>query len=79
MVYLGPVTTLSPSATNKLRAGYSPEHDMPVSKQVTDTQPVAPISERRRGDRRRQQRTPMMEMRSGDRRRRGRGKIDVKV
>lgn len=79
MVYLGPVTTLSPSATNKLRAGYSPEHDMPVNKQVSDTQPVAPVPERRRGDRRRRPRKPMVEMRSGDRRRRGRGKIDIEV
>lgn len=77
MVYLGPVTTLSPSATNKLRAGYSPEHDMPVSKQVTDTQRVTPVPERRRGDRRRHSRKPMVEMRSGDRRRRRR--IDIEV
>lgn len=77
MVYLGPVNNYSPSLVNKLKAGYSPEHDMPVSKQVSNTQPVSPVPERRRGDRRRNRRKPMVEMRSEDRRRRRR--IDIKV
>ncbi|MDQ2075451.1 hypothetical protein [Marinimicrobium sp. ABcell2] len=78
MVYIGPTTTLSPSATNKLRSGYSPEHDMPVGKQVSDTQPVPPVPERRKGDRRRQQRKPVLDLRSGDRRR-SRRRIDIEV
>lgn len=77
MVYLGPVNNFSPSTVNRLKSGYSPEHDMPVSKQVSNTQPVPPTPDRRRGDRRRHRRKPMVEMRSEDRRRRRR--IDIEV
>src|SRR5690625_6222262 len=37
MTYIGPTTSLSPSATNRLRAGYSPEHDMPVGRSEEHT------------------------------------------
>lgn len=78
MTYIGPTTSLSPSATNRLRAGYSPEHDMPVGKQVLDTQPLPPIYERRRGERRQKKRHPVLDLRIGDRRR-TRHQIDIEV
>lgn len=78
MTYIGPTTTLSPSATNRLRAGYSPEHDMPVGKQVSDTQPVPTVNERRRGERRQKKRKPALDLRTSDRRR-TRRQIDIEV
>src|SRR5690625_5266885 len=78
MTYIGPTTSLSPSATNRLRAGYSPEHDMPVGKQVSDTQPLPTIYERRRAERRKTQRHPVLDLRIGDRRR-TRPRIDIEV
>lgn len=78
MTYIGPTTSLSPSATNRLRAGYSPEHDMPVGKQVSDTQPLPPVYERRRGERRQKKRHPVLDLRIGDRRR-TRHQIDIEV
>lgn len=78
MTYIGPTTSLSPSATNRLRAGYSPEHDMPVGKQVSDTQPLPPVYERRQGERRQKKRHPVLDLRIGDRRR-TRPQIDIEV
>lgn len=78
MVYLGPINTLSLTAKTKAVSGYSPEQDMPVSKQVDSTVRIAPLVDRRKAhDRRREQRDTTVETRAGDRRKKPR--IDVSV
>ncbi|WP_341938461.1 hypothetical protein [Marinimicrobium sp. C2-29] len=77
MTYIGPTSTLPPSARTKINTTRAHDQTLPVSEQVFDTTPVAPIRERRRADRRRHRRKPLVEMRSEDRRQRR--KIDIEV
>lgn len=80
MVYIGPVNTFSLTAKTKAVSGYSPEQDMPISKQVDSTIKIAPVVDRRKAqDRRKQQRNTPLETRAGDRRSAKRPKIDVTV
>lgn len=80
MVYIGPVNTLSLTAKTRATSGYSPEQDMPVSKQVDSTMRVAPEHERRRQNRRQERRDPMIDTRqSKDRRRAAQPKVDISV
>ena len=68
MTYIGPTSTLPPSARTKINTTHARDQTMPVSEQVPDTTAVAPIRERRRSERRRRNRQPMIDLRSGDRR-----------
>lgn len=77
MTYIGPTSTLPPSARTKINTTRARDETMPVSEQVLDTTPTAPIRERRAGDRRQRNFRPLMELRAGDRRRRR--KIDIEV
>lgn len=77
MTYVGPTSTLPPSARTKINTTQARDQTLPVNEQVLDTTPVPPIRERRRTDRRKHNRKPLVEMRSGDRRRRRR--IDIEV
>lgn len=77
MTYIGPTSTLPPAAREKINTTRAKDQTMPVSEQVLDTTPVAPIRERRRGDRRKRNIKPLVDLRSGDRRRRR--KIDIEV
>jgi len=80
MVYIAPVNTLSLTAKTRAVSGYSPEHDMPVSKQVDSTVRVAPEHDRLRQDRRKEQRAPVLETRQGrDRRRSSHPRVDISV
>lgn len=80
MVYIGPVNTLSLTAKTRATSGYSPEQDMPVSKQVDSTVRVAPEHERRHKERRKERRDPMIDTRqSKDRRRARRPGVDISV
>lgn len=78
MSYVGPTNTLPPSARTKINTTPARDQTMPVSEQVPDATPVAPIRERRRGDRRKQNRPPLVDLRGGEDRRR-RKKIDIEV
>lgn len=79
MVYIGPVNTLSLTAKTKAVSGYSPEHDMPVSKQVDSTTRIGPTVERRKSnDRRKEKRGNLVETRAGKDRRKA-PRIDVSV
>jgi len=82
MSYLGPVSTLSPSATTPVVV------DVPAKGRTTPVAPLAdathsasaPRFDRRKGDRRRENRTPLVDTREGtDRRRSGRRQIDISV
>ena len=79
MVYLGPITRLTPITKPKPATGYEPDRDIVVGKQLPEHLP--PVVERRRGDRRKQRGDAMLETRTGkDRRRtRPRSKIDIEV
>lgn len=77
MSYVGPISTLPPSARTKINTTQARDQTMPVTEQVPDATKVTPTRERRRGDRRRQARKTMVDMRSGDRRRRRRVDIEV--
>lgn len=77
MTYIGPTSTLPPSARTKINTTRARDETMPVSEQVLDTTHTAPIRERRSGDRRQRNFRPLVDMRSGDRR--WRRKIDIEV
>lgn len=77
MTYIGPTSTLPPSARTKINTTHARDQTMPVSEQVPDTTAVAPIRERRRGERRKRGRQPLVDLRGGDRR--SRRHIDVEV
>lgn len=77
MTYIGPTSTLPPAARTKINTTRAYDQTLPVEEQVLDTTPVAPIRERRRGDRRRRNVKPLVDMRTGDRRKRR--KIDIEV
>jgi len=77
MTYIGPTSTLPPSARTKINTTQARDQTMPVSEQVPDTTAVAPIRERRRGGRRRRDRQPLIDLRAGERR--SRRRIDVEV
>ncbi len=77
MTYIGPTSTLPPSARTKINTTRAKDETLPVSEQVFDTTPTTPIRERRWTDRRRRDIKPLVDMRSGDRRRRR--KIDIEV
>lgn len=80
MVYIGPVNTLSLTAKTRAKSGYSPEQDMPVSKQVDSTVKITPDYDRRHQDRRKERRDPMLDTRnSKDRRRARQPKVDISV
>lgn len=77
MTYVGPTSTLPPAARTKINTTRARDETLPVDEQVLDTNPVAPIRERRHRDRRRRNLKPLVDMRSSDRRRRRR--IDIEV
>ncbi|MBU2886434.1 hypothetical protein KO507_11730 [Gilvimarinus agarilyticus] len=78
MVYLGPITRLSPLTKPKPATGYEPDKDLLIDKRLPDSSP--PKLERRRGDRRKKQRTSVLDSRAGqDRRRENAPNIDLEV
>ncbi|WP_049722117.1 hypothetical protein [Gilvimarinus polysaccharolyticus] len=79
MVYLGPITRLTPIIKSKPATGYEPDRDIMVSKQLPEHLP--PALERRRSDRRNKRGDTILDTRTGrDRRRpRPRAKIDIEV
>lgn len=76
MVYLGPITRLTPVSKPKPATGYEPDRDLVVDHDLPEKAPV-PV-ERRRGDRRQRERDPLLDSRSGNDRRRGR-KVDIEI
>lgn len=78
MVYLGPITRLTPASKPKPATGYEPDKDLVIDKQLPHSRP--PLMERRRGDRRKKRRDPLLDSRSGQDRRQSRTtRIDVEV
>ncbi|WP_339897071.1 hypothetical protein [uncultured Gilvimarinus sp.] len=79
MVYLGPITRLTPVSKPKPATGYEPDRDILVSKQLPEHQPR--VVDRRRGDRRKERGDALLDTRSGKDRRRSqpRPKIDIEV
>lgn len=78
MVYLGPITRLTPVSKPKPATGYEPDEDLVIDKRLPEHTP--PAAERRRHDRRKKERTPVLDSRSGgDRRRNKRPSIDLEV
>ncbi|WP_339614914.1 hypothetical protein [uncultured Gilvimarinus sp.] len=79
MVYLGPITRLTPITKPKPATGYEPDRDIVVSKQLPEHLP--PVVERRRGDRRKQREGAVLDTRTGKDRRRAkpRPNIDIEV
>jgi len=76
MVYLGPITRLTPVSKPKPVTGYEPVRDLVVDHELPERPPES--GERRKQDRRRQQRPPLLDSRTGSDRRR-RGKVDIEV
>lgn len=76
MVYLGPITRLTPVSKPKPATGYEPDRDLVVDHDLPD-KPSVPV-ERRKQDRRRRNRPPLLDSRSGQDRRRG-SQIDIEV
>jgi|GEM_PF-1735005 len=77
MSYVGPISTLPPSARTKINTTQARDQAMPVTEQVPDATKVTPTRERRQKDRRRKGSKPMLDLRTGDRRKRPR--IDIEV
>lgn len=79
MVYLGPITRLTPRLKTRPSTGYEPDRDILISSELPEHLP--PNIERRRGDRRRgQKRDAQFSSRSGtDRRQPPRPKVDIEV
>ncbi|MDO3388777.1 hypothetical protein QWI17_23220 [Gilvimarinus sp. SDUM040013] len=78
MVYLGPITRLSPVSKPKPATGYEPDKDLVIDKRLPEH--VSPKLERRRSDRRKNAKNAVLDSRSGrDRRRNKRSSIDLEV
>ncbi len=78
MVYLGPITRLTPAPKPKPATGYEPDRDLLINKRLPDA--PSQFVERRRGDRRKNDRSSRFDSRSGnDRRRNNRPNIDIEV
>ncbi|WP_157497770.1 hypothetical protein [Gilvimarinus chinensis] len=78
MVYLGPITHLTPVTKPKPATGYEPDRDLVITKRLPDAPPG--FVERRKGDRRKSDRSTRFDSRSGsDRRRSNRPTIDIEV
>jgi len=78
MTYIGPTSTLPPSARTKINITQARDQTMPVTEQVPDTTAIVPWRrERRQRERRRHNQPPLIDLRGGDRR--SRRRIDVEV
>ncbi|HEY7886446.1 MAG TPA: hypothetical protein VIC08_15975 [Cellvibrionaceae bacterium] len=76
MVYLGPITRLTPVSKPKPATGYEPDRDLVVDHNLPEKPPV-PV-ERRKADRRQDEADALLDSRSGKDRRRSR-KIDIEI